>query len=85
MYNYIQPQFAFTEQKQKAEKYIFDALDVNAVFVKSVLDSFDKFSNNNFTTYTSSVKNLVDSNIANAKEIVRTGKIECPSYGKNSV
>jgi hypothetical protein len=85
MYNFIQPQLVLNEQKQKAEKYIFDAMDVNVVFVKTMLDSFDKFTNNNFTTYTSNVKKLVDSNITNAKEIIRTGKIECPYYGKNSV
>jgi hypothetical protein len=79
------PQTNVNHQQEKLENYLFDTLDTNKVFFNHLVDSLDKFTGHTFTTYSSRIKNSLEYNIENAKEIIRTGKHKCPTCASNKV
>lgn len=72
-------------QQEKLENYLFDTIDTNVLYFNNLVDSVDKFSGKIFTTYYSRVKNFVECNTENAKEVVRTGKFKFPFSGENTI
>lgn len=79
------PQASVNNNQQKIEDFVFDTMEVNRKYFNHMADSLDGLSGRIFTTYFSRAKNLVESSVENAKEVVRTGNIQCKSCRKNSV
>jgi hypothetical protein len=83
MYNHMLPQANVNYHQEKLENYLFDAMDLNVNYFNVLSESLDKFSNRVYTTYFNRAKNFIEYNVENAKEVIRTGNIKCPSCRKD--
>jgi len=83
MFNYFNPQSVVTQMDTKAKEYTESVLDTIEAFQVANIKSFDELTNKIFTTYTSKAIDTVKEVNANAKEIVKTGKLKSFTYVGN--
>jgi hypothetical protein len=83
MYNYILPQQAIAHADQKAKDYVTSLTEGYFAFVTSNIKSFDQVTGQTFTTYTKKMLESVKEAEENAKQFIKTGKVQCPFTATN--
>lgn len=83
MINYMLPQSYVSHMDEQFKNYVSAMVESNFVHVETQVKAFDKLTGNIFNTYTSKVSEFIKESKENAKETIRTGKVNLPCCAGN--
>jgi hypothetical protein len=83
MYNYILPQQAVSHVDQKVKEFATSVTEGYYAYLISNIKSFDQLTGNTFNIYTKKVLETVKESEENAKQFIKSGKIQCSCTAAN--
>ena len=83
MYNYILPQQAVSHVDQKVKDFVTSVTEGYYAYIVSNIKSFDQLTGQTFNTYTKKMLETVNESEENAKQFIKSGKIQCSCTAAN--